>query len=586
MLSMCTALIRIPQACHLRAVVRRSAGLFTRALVPARTVLLLCLCLFTLQCLVAQQESALAAQSPSAQQQEKPRNTSQKPAASRKAIPAKESQAKPATGVQQGKQSATAAKPTPKNAEKRTPPASKQASAKATEKTETKAPAKAETAANAATSPKALKAVQGLQAEFNAIANDAQRASFRHNWLNFEKRINTLLERYPNQPEAMLLAARTLEELAVRARTPQDWREAAQRYDAFADKHGKHALAAEARLKQATFLSRVPGAQDDAKRAIRLVQRDYPQSKQATQAAALLKELEAQPPQAAPTKEVASKESAKEARENTKTKEATPPAKGGKTAEKPGRTGEKPSRTKDKTTNTNQKGTLAQQLGLTVRTIMLDPGHGGKDPGTTANSIQESLFTMQMAKKVSAALEAQGFTVILTRAKDSYISLQDRPLMANAQKADLFISLHANANANPEIQGLETYYLDSAKSKDAALAAARENGIDVEGVSDLQFILSDLTGNSKRDESRKLASLVQKEILKRAANGKQPMVDNGVRSAPFYVLMGAKMPAILVEFGYVTNTNDAASLSSDRFLQLQAAGLADAVSAYKRAVEK
>ena len=563
MLSMCTALIRIPQACHLRAVLRHSAGFFTRGLAPARAIILLCLCFFTLQCLVAQQNAVFAAQSPSAQQQEKPRNTSQKPVASRQATPAKGSQAKPATRVQQGTQNA-----------------------KATGKTETKVPAKAATAANAATSPKALTAVQGLQAEFNALANDAQRASFRHNWLNFEKRINTVLERYPNQPEAMLLAARTLEELAVRARTPQDWREAAQRYDTFADKHSKHARAAEARLKQATFLSYVPEAQNDAKQALRLVQRDYPQSKQATQAAALLKELEALPPQAAPTKKIASKESAKEAQENTKAKEASPPPKGGKTAEKAGRTGEKPSRTKEKATNTNQKATLAQQLGLTVRTIMLDPGHGGKDPGTTANSIQESLFTMQMAKKVSAALEAQGFTVILTRSKDSYISLQDRPLMANAQKADLFISLHANANPNPAIQGLETYYLDSAKSKDAALAAARENGIDVEGVSDLQFILSDLTGNSKRNESSKLASMVQKEILKRAANGKQPMADNGVRSAPFYVLMGAKMPAILVEFGYVTNTNDAASLSSDRFLQLQAAGLADAISAYKRAVEK
>lgn len=541
-----TALSCIAQACHQHVILRRGARPFTRGLTPVRTFLILCLCAFFLQYLGAQQRHALAAPSPTAQQQEKPRSTNQKAAASKQGTPAK-----PATGSKQ-----------------------------ANPKTEAKAQAKAATATTAPAAPKAVQAVQRLQADFNALANDAQRASLRHNWLHFEKRINTVLERYPNQPEAMLLAARTLEELAVRARTPQDWREAAKRYDAFADKHSQHARAAEARLKQATFLSRVPDGQDDAKRAIRLVQRDYPQSKQAAQAAALLKELEAKPPQAPPAKEAAGK------KERTKEKAVSLSEKTGKTTEKGGRSGDKGSRSSEKNTSANQKATLAQQLGLTVRTIMLDPGHGGKDPGTTANAIQESLFTLQMAKKVSAALEAQGFTVILTRTKDSYISLQDRPLMANAQKADLFISLHANANSNPAIQGLETYYLDSAKSKDAALAAARENGITVEGVSDLQFILSDLTGSSKRNESRKLANMVQKEILKKAASGKQAMVDNGVRSAPFYVLMGAKMPAILVEFGYVTNTDDATSLRSDKFLQLQAAGLADAVSAYKRAVEK
>ena len=548
MLSICTTLFPTPLAFHQRAALRHGARIFTRGLAPAPTLLLLCLCIFTLQCFGPQQFPALAAPSTTVQQQEKQRSTNQKPATSRQASSAQKSEAQPATRAQQTKQ--------------RTPPTSKQASPKA------------ETTAKVPTSPKALQAVQGLQADFNALANNVQRASMRHNWLNFEKRIDTMLERYPNQPEAMLLAAKTREELAVRARTAQDWREAAQRYDVFADKHSQHTRAAEARLKQATFLSRVPDAQDDAKRAIRLLQRDYPQTKQATQAAVLLKELEAQPPQATPAKGTALKTTpGKEARESKKNKTATTPEKAGKGADKAGRSAEK-------------IGTLAQQLGLTVRTIMLDPGHGGKDPGTTANTIQESLFTMQMAKKVAAALEAQGFTVILTRTKDTYIPLQERPLMANAQKADLFISLHANANANSAIQGLETYYLDSAKSKDAALAAARENGIDVGGVSDLQFILSDLTGNSKRNESHRLASMVQKEILNRAANGKQAMVDNGVRSAPFYVLMGAKMPAILVEFGYVTNTEDATNLRSDRFLQLQAAGLADAVSAYKRAVEK
>ena len=571
MLSISTALFLFSLACHQRVFAYLGARLFACGLAPARAIAVLCLCLFALQSFGAQASSAFAAQNPAGQQQtEKQRSTNKKPAAS--------SQAKPR---------ATTVKPAPKNTEKRpgkaTPvasPSPKKVASPASNALKTQGAAAEK---STTTSPKAMQAVQRLQAEFTSLVNDTKRASLRHNWLNFETRINTVLERHPNQPEAMLLAAKTREELAVRARTDQDWREAAQRYNAFADQHSQHAKAAEARLKQATFLSYVQGSQDDAKRAIGLLQRDYPQSKQAVRAGTLLKELEAQamrPPQGTPAKEGAQRgKRGKEARENKQDKTAT-------LSEKSGRTAEKGKNLGGKATPVDKKATLAQQLGLTVRTIMLDPGHGGKDPGTTANSIQESLFAMEMAKKVAAALQAQGFTVILTRTKDSYISLQDRPLMANSQKADLFISLHANANPNPAIQGLETYYLDSAKSKDAALAAARENGIDVGGVSDLQFILSDLTGSSKRNESRKLATMVQKEILKRTASGKQSMVDNGVRSAPFYVLMGAKMPAILVEFGYVTNADDAKSLRSDKFLQLQAAGLADAVSAYKRAVEK
>lgn len=230
--------------------------------------------------------------------------------------------------------------------------------------------------------------------------------------------------------------------------------------------------------------------------------------------------------------------------------------------------------------------TVMEQLGLTVQTILLDPGHGGKDPGAMANGIVERQFTLAMARRVGKLLQDKGFTVLYTRTGNKFISLQDRPDIANNKKADLFISLHVNANTNPSIHGLETYYLDEAKTQDAALVAARENGVSIKNISDLQFILTDLMLSSKVKESRHLADCVHRGILKSLRGAKMSAFDHGVRSAPFYVLVGARMPAILVEFGYITNNDDAASLKSERYLQRQAEGLVEGILRYKAELAK
>lgn len=229
---------------------------------------------------------------------------------------------------------------------------------------------------------------------------------------------------------------------------------------------------------------------------------------------------------------------------------------------------------------------VIEQLGLTVKTIMLDAGHGGKDPGAQHNGIVERRFTLEMAKRLGALLEKKGFKVLYTRSGNNFISLQDRPDMANQKKADLFISLHVNANAKSAVRGLETYYLDEAKSDDAVTVAARENAVSVKNISDLQFILTDLMLGSKLKESHKLADCVHKGILAGLRAAKLPAHSNGVRSAPFYVLMGARMPAILVEFGYITNAGDAKNLKNEAFLQRQAEGLVNGILNYKAEVAK
>jgi len=233
----------------------------------------------------------------------------------------------------------------------------------------------------------------------------------------------------------------------------------------------------------------------------------------------------------------------------------------------------------------SQAGDLLEQLGLTVRTIMLDPGHGGKDPGAVANGLREKDINLRFAKIVGAKLKEKGFKVHYTRTTDKFIRLEQRTAMANVKKADLFLSIHCNASRSRSVNGLETYSLNLAKSKDAVRIAARENAVDPRSISDLQFILTDLMVNSKIKESRDLAKDVQSSTLSRVRR-KWKLKSKGTREAPFYVLMGAKMPSVLVELGYLTNKTESKRLKSDAYLEYLARGVVDGVMAYKGKIER
>jgi len=228
---------------------------------------------------------------------------------------------------------------------------------------------------------------------------------------------------------------------------------------------------------------------------------------------------------------------------------------------------------------------LIEQLGLTVETIMLDPGHGGKDVGATANGLYEKDIVLRAAKILGAKLEAKGFRVLYTRTTDKFIPLEERTAMANVRKADLFISLHCNAEEGSSANGLEVYSLNLAKTQDAVRVAARENAVSARRISDLQVILTDLMLNSKVKESKDLAGDVQKNIL-RSVQKRHGLRDRKQREAPFYVLMGAKMPAILVELGYITNPTEARKLDSDAFLGDMSDGIAAGVANYKKSIER
>lgn len=241
-----------------------------------------------------------------------------------------------------------------------------------------------------------------------------------------------------------------------------------------------------------------------------------------------------------------------------------------------------PVREADKAAPSTPPKDLVEQLGLTVHTVLIDAGHGGKDPGAMGNGIVERNLTLKMARMVGERLRRMGFSVIYTRDRDVFVPLDKRTAFANDKKADLFLSLHVNANTDPRICGFETYYLDLARSDSATRVAARENAVSEKSLSDLQFILTDLMLNAKTQESRDVANFVQDSALGRLRRGGFPAHDNGVRSAPFYVLMGARMPSVLVELGYCTNPDEARRLNSEKYLSTLADGIAEGVASYKR----
>ena len=225
---------------------------------------------------------------------------------------------------------------------------------------------------------------------------------------------------------------------------------------------------------------------------------------------------------------------------------------------------------------------LAQQLGLGIKKIVIDPGHGGKDPGASAFGLKEKNIVLDIAKKLAPILEKEtGAEVILTRTTDIYIPLEERTAIANTNDADLFISLHINAHPSEKVHGLETYYLNLSTNAEAMRVAAFENATSTHQMSDLQDILSDIMKNSKINESSRLAGFVHNSLCNGMEGVQKDNFKNlGVKQAPFYVLIGAQMPAILIEIAFITNQMDSDNLNTDSFLEVIADDIVAGVQSY------
>jgi len=213
---------------------------------------------------------------------------------------------------------------------------------------------------------------------------------------------------------------------------------------------------------------------------------------------------------------------------------------------------------------------LNQRNNSSIKVIVLDPGHGGKDPGAEgANGLQEKNIVLPIAKKLKARIEAElDVRVLLTREDDSFVSLKDRTLFANANNADLFISIHTNAAENKKAHGIEVYYLSEAKNDESRAAQALENAvvIEFEGEEALQeysqadYVISDLIQSAQLIESINLAYKFQNNLVLETEAS-----DRGVKSANFFVLRGAFMPSILVELGFISNFEEGKKLSKENY---------------------
>lgn len=244
------------------------------------------------------------------------------------------------------------------------------------------------------------------------------------------------------------------------------------------------------------------------------------------------------------------------------------------------RANKKPATRKPLQTTNNMGAPTAVPNGL--RKVVLDPGHGGKDPGASGpGGIAEKEIVLSIAKKLAVKLKTEmGTEVVLTRKDDRFVPLEDRTLLANSEDADLFISLHVNASTNADARGIETYYLDNTTDEAAIRLAARENATSRKNISDLQFILSDMMQNMKLEDSITLAHRLQTALVSGMSKFMGDVKDLGVKKALFHVLVGARMPSVLVEMFFITNKNESRAMADANYQDMMVDALFEGIQKY------
>lgn len=225
---------------------------------------------------------------------------------------------------------------------------------------------------------------------------------------------------------------------------------------------------------------------------------------------------------------------------------------------------------------------LTRALGLKLNRIAIDAGHGGHDQGTSGpNGLIEKELVLDVALRLGKLIEDRlGTEVIYTRPDDTFIPLTERTSIANQRKADLFLSIHANSSPAPRVTGIETYYLNFTTSTEALDVAARENASSRNAISDLSDLVSSIAKHDKIEESREFASDIQASLQSFESRNSPTAKDRGVRKAPFVVLIGAQMPSILAEIGFLSNAREESNLTKPEYRQKLAEALYKGVSRY------
>lgn len=228
------------------------------------------------------------------------------------------------------------------------------------------------------------------------------------------------------------------------------------------------------------------------------------------------------------------------------------------------------------------KRSLTRALGLKLTRIVLDPGHGGHDLGTSGRGgLHEKDLVLDVAKRLGALLEERlGAEVVYTRTEDVFVPLEERTALANRSRADLFLSIHANSSPLRAVAGPETFYLNLTNSRADLEVAARENAANGQNIFELQTLLQKIATQDKVQESSEFAARMQRALHSEAAKSTTGLRNRGVKKAPFVVLIGARMPSILAEIGFLSNAREENLLKKDDYRQRMAEALYLGVEQY------
>ena len=236
--------------------------------------------------------------------------------------------------------------------------------------------------------------------------------------------------------------------------------------------------------------------------------------------------------------------------------------------------------------STDATRSLTRALGLKVNRIVIDAGHGGHDDGTIGpHGILEKDIVLDVSLRLAKLVQERlGADVVLTRSDDTFIPLTERTSLANDHRADLFLSIHANSSPAPEVAGTESFYLNFSSSPGAIDVAARENAGSDKSVGELKDLIQSITLNDKIEESHTFALAVQSSLTAQAVRTNVNSRNRGVKRAPFVVLIGASMPSILAEIGFLSNARDESNLNKPEYRQKIAEALYKGVAQYSQSL--
>ena len=237
---------------------------------------------------------------------------------------------------------------------------------------------------------------------------------------------------------------------------------------------------------------------------------------------------------------------------------------------------------------TREGYSMARQLGLGIQRIVIDPGHGGKDPGTIGRSgTMEKTIVLDICQRLKKLFNANtDLDVIMTRESDIYVPVENRTVIANQKQADLFISVHANSNPSKKRSGVETFFLNFSQDPSVIATAALENATSTKNLSEMRSILEKIAKNSKVIESKELANDIQENLVLTLKKKYKDIKDLGYKGGPFWVLIGVETPSVLVEVSYLSNTKEETRLKNSQYRQYIAQGIYTGIKEYINSLGK